>query len=327
MQYLILIIVALYAYFVHVQAQDVSMRPEILAQVSSGQLERFPAFPSKYVNSRPVLVWTPPGYEAAVQQGKKYSVLYMHDGENLFDKSVTWNKQEWTIDETASRLMQEGSVKDFIVVGIFTGRGEENYRHKEYYPEKVYRALPKEEQERLYGYESQTLYADEYLQFLTKELKPFIDSKYNVHTDAAHTAVMGSSMGGLISMYAISEYPEIFGAAACVSTHWVGWKPQTDTGIHAAAFMEYMKETLPPAQTHRIYFDYGDQTLDQYYPKYQKQVDLLLQDLGYDEKNWKTVFAPGTAHDETSWAARVDQPLGFLFGKDTKAKEESPQEK
>ena len=188
-------------------------------------------------------------------------------------------------------------------------------RHQEYYPEKAYHRLSKEKQQQVYGYRSPRLMGDEYLKFIVTELKPYIDQHYSVHTDAAHTAVMGSSMGGLISMYAISEYPDIFGQAACMSTHWPGitWAMSEDV---PESFLSYMRDHLPSPKTHRLYFDLGDQTLDQYYPPLQAAVDQLVQQLGYDETNWLTVYDKGAAHKEDDWKKRLPIAFKFLFGKE-----------
>ena len=95
--------------------------------LSSGTLERIENFPSKYVRARNVDVWLPEGYS----KKKKYAVLYMHDGQMLFDSSITWNKQEWKVDEVASQLMEEGKTKDFIVVAIWN---HADIRHPNYFP-------------------------------------------------------------------------------------------------------------------------------------------------------------------------------------------------
>ncbi|NVJ97995.1 MAG: alpha/beta hydrolase [Alphaproteobacteria bacterium] len=278
------------------------------AEVSVGKLDKYNSFQSEHISARDVQVWLPEGYTPT----KRYAVLYMHDGQMLFDASVTWNKQEWGVDEVASRLMAEGKVRDFIVVGIFNG-GES--RHSDYLPEKPYRMLPDGVKADLYGIGAPDLMADEYLAFLTTELKPFIDSRYSTHKGPEHTAVMGSSMGGLISMYAIAEYPNVFGMAACLSTHWPGFSPGQVAEM-PDTFIAYMRANLPTPDGHKIYFDYGDQTLDAHYPPLQAKVDALMKDLGYGPANWKTVFDPGANHSEEAWKKRLPDILRYLFGKD-----------
>lgn len=277
------------------------------ATVTVGTLVTLEDFPSVHIKKRDVHIWLPGGYSA----DKKYAVLYMHDGQMLFDAAVTWNKKAWDVDEAAQALQSAGKVRDFIVVGAFNG---DEFRHREYFPEAVYRQLPREKQESLYGFESELLLADEYLRFLVTELKPYVDSNYSTLPDPANTAVAGSSMGGLISMYAISEYPQVFGMAACLSTHWPGIDPN-NMGSVPDTFIAYMREKLPKPGGHKIYFDYGDQTLDAHYPPLQAKVDNLMQELGYSAENWLTVYDPGAEHDEIAWQKRLPGVLTFLFGK------------
>jgi hypothetical protein len=115
-------------------------------------------------------------------------------------------------------------------------------------------------------------------------------------------------------MYAICEYPSVFGGAACLSTHWPGIFEMKDNPI-PAAFANYLKNNLPNPKKHKIYFDYGDRTLDAMYPPLQKKVDEVMLQRGYSDKNWLTRFFPGDDHSEKSWSKRLDVPLVFLLGK------------
>ena len=125
---------------------------------------------------------------------------------------------------------------------------------------------------------------------------------------------MGSSMGGLISMYAICEYPEVFGGAGCLSTHWVA-DPNRFYEEVPKAYIKYLSENLPDPSKHKIYFDFGTETLDQYYEPWQKMADEVMKEKGYSKKNWMTKKFPGEAHIEDAWAARLAIPLIFLMGK------------
>lgn len=281
-------------------------------QLSSGTIHRIDSFPSKNIVPRPVDIWLPDGYS----KDKKYAVLYMHDGQMLFDSVTTWNKQEWKVDEWAGKLQKEGKTKDFIVVAP---HNISKIRWNDYYPEKTMDYMPKGIRDSITEVAKKQgantdFYADEYLLFLTKELKPYIDSNYSVLTDRENTVVSGSSMGGLISMYAVSEYPEVFGAAACISTHWPGAFVFEGNPFPKAIF-DYMTEHVPSPEHHRFYFDYGTKTLDQYYPKHAPSVDKIFADKGYDESNFVNRKFEGTDHSENSWNQRLDIPLIFLLGK------------
>jgi predicted alpha/beta superfamily hydrolase len=156
--------------------------------------------------------------------------------------------------------------------------------------------------------------SDNYLKFIVKELKPYIDQKYSVYTNSENTYIAGSSMGGLISMYAMCEYPKIFGGAACLSTHWVGTFTLENNPV-PDSFIDYLSKNLPDPSDHKIYFDCGDQTLDALYPPIQKKVDRVMTATGYHENNWITKYFPGDDHSEKSWNKRLNIPLEFLFKK------------
>jgi hypothetical protein len=128
-------------------------------------------------------------------------------------------------------------------------------------------------------------------------------------------------MGALISLYAIDEYPRIFGAAGMMSTHWPlvinpDGKPLSDEDyeVVSSTFERYLAPALPDPRTHRLYFDYGSETLDAAYARYQARVDKVVAGRGYVEgSNWLTKSFPGQKHNEISWASRVDIPLQFLL--------------
>lgn len=281
-------------------------------QVSSGKLAVYANFTSKYVPSRTVRVWMPEGYS----NQQKYAVLYMHDGQMLFDANATWNKQEWQVDEIASRLINTEKTQPFIVVGIDNGGDS---RHSEYFPAKAIAYIPVTESNKSDDFLTYQVRSDEYLSFLVNELKPFIDTHYSVHTEKEYTFVMGSSMGGLISMYAISEYPEVFGGAACISTHWLGIQPDAKLPV-AEGFYGYMKAHLPAPSSHKLYFDHGTQTLDKFYPPLQREVDKIVKAKGYSTHNWQSLSFAGADHSELSWAKRLDIPLTFLLASPEYAK-------
>lgn len=287
---------------------------ELNVNLSSGKILRLEAIPSNFIKSRPVDVWLPENYSP----NKTYNVLYMHDGQMLFDSTTTWNKQEWKVDEWATKLMDEGKAKDFIVVAI---HNIPQIRWQDLFPEKAFDFLEEEVQEKLLeeavnANMNTKFNGDNYLRFIVEELKPVIDSSYSVLTEREHTFVMGSSMGGLMSMYAISEYPTVFGGAACISTHWVGAAPREDNPLPDAIF-NYMEQNFPLAGKHKIYFDYGNETLDAHYPQYAPEVDRILKLKGYTDVDSRNLFFEGTNHSENSWNQRLDIPLTFLLGKRT----------
>ena len=308
MKFIIIVCLAFFA-ICSIQAQP-------LPKVKKGTIERIEKLSSKYVDARNIDIWLPEGYSPK----KKYAVLYMHDGQMLFDSATTWNKKSWNVDQTISRLIEEGKIQDCIVVGVWNG---DKSRHADYFPQKPFESLDASKKEFVMNsarnngvsiFGNYQIQSDNYLKFLVQELKPLIDQKYATRKDAAHTFIAGSSMGGLISMYAICEYPNVFGGAACLSTHWPGIFVANNNPI-PDAFVAYMKNNLPNPKHHKIYFDYGDKTLDAMYPPLQKKADEIMHEKGFTEKNWITKFFPGQDHSEDSWRSRFDIPMQFLLGK------------
>jgi predicted alpha/beta superfamily hydrolase len=285
---------------------------EYTGKLSSGTIKRIDSFPSKFVRPRTVDVWLPENYS----KNQKYAVLYMHDGQMLFDSLSTWNKQEWKVDEIVGGLISEGIIKNSIVVAIWN---HSDIRHPNYFPQKPFETLPKKFRdsianvsEKQYGSDFKTPNSDNYLKFIVEEVKPLIDANFSVYTNAENTFISGSSMGGLISMYALCEYPAIFGGAACLSTHWPGIMPFKENPI-PESFFKYLEQNLPLAKTHKIYFDYGTRTLDKFYLPYQHRVDEILKLKGFDETNYKNLKFEGHDHSENSWNKRFQIPVEFLL--------------
>ena len=273
-------------------------------QMSKGSLTNYQAFPSRYVQPRTIRVWTPSDYDPS----KQYDVLYMHDGQMLFDARVSWNKQEWGVDEALDSLIALGRVRPCIVVGI----DNTSERIGEYCPDDIVEYLP--DGSRVYqGIEPQ---GNNYLRFIVEELKPFVDGVYSTFSDVSHTYVMGSSCGGLISSYALAKYPDVFGGAACLSTHCTLAYPdpqKMDTAV-CNAYRNYLKEHIAP-NSRLLYMDNGDQTLDANYLHAQASISHELYAGGWDKAHFMYRFFRGAAHKEDDWQKRLDIPILFLLSK------------
>lgn len=263
-----------------------------------GTLNRLPDFPSKFVEPRNVDVWLPPGYTP--EGNEHYPVVYMHDGQNLFDPETSNIGVDWGVDEAVVQLAREGLVPEAIVVGLWcTDR-----RLQEYMPQKAIRPVTERQTQFIHQHDGEP-YSDNYLRFLVEEVKPYVDGAYRTCPGRESTFVMGSSMGGLISLYVLCEYPDLFHGAGCVSTHW----PVGD-GI----VLEYLRAALPMPGAHRLYFDYGTETLDAEYEPFQVRADAIMQAAGYVEgRDWVTLKFPGAEHSERAWRERVHIPLRFLL--------------
>lgn len=258
-------------------------------------------FPSQHVAKRNVEVWLPPGYERSATT--RYPVLYMHDGQNVFDPATAYVKVDWAVDEVMTDLVARGKVRPAIVVAVWNTPA----RMQEYMPGKPLASdtLIPSGMSGVAAFRGKVV-SDRYLRFLVEELKPFIDRTYRTKPGPEDTFVMGSSMGGLISAYAMIEYPQVFGGAGCVSTAW-----QVGGGVT----IPYLKEHLPAPASHRFWFDHGTMTMDSTIAPYQRQVDAIVRAGGYvDGKNLATRTYPGAEHSERAWRVRVQEPLVFLLG-------------
>lgn len=267
--------------------------------LNTGQIIFVPGFPSEWVLARNIVVWLPPGYES--ETNRRYSVLYAHDGQNLFDPHTAFAGVDWGLDQTLSRLLALEEIRQTLVVGVWNTP----QRYREYDPQQVFERYLSHDEQDAYLLEYGRPLSDRYLQFLVEELKPFIDREYRTLPGRGDTFLLGSSMGGLISLYGLCEYPEVFGGAGCLSTHWPA------AGGKMAA---YLTDHLPCPQSHRLYFDFGTETIDAQYEPYQLQVDQVLQNRGYQaESNWMTRKYFGEDHSEYAWRRRLHIPLRFLL--------------
>lgn len=263
-----------------------------------GTVRRHAGFPSQFVAARNVDVWLPPDYS----EDKTYPVLYMHDGQNLFEPISSYGGVAWEMDKAITHLAEAGKIPGVIVVGTWNS----GIRWREYMPQKAFEAAGFEKnRKRFIEQAGGEAVSDSYLKFLVDEVKPFIDSTYPTLPDRRNTFVMGSSMGGLISLYAICQHPEIFHGAGCLSTHW---------SAGSSELVEEMAKTLPDPKSHKLYFDYGTEGLDADYEPFQLEMDKHLRKSGYHSSNWMTRRFDGADHNEAAWRARVEIPLEFLLG-------------
>jgi predicted alpha/beta superfamily hydrolase len=268
----------------------------------TGHVEHLAPLDSKFVDRRSVDVWLPPSYFSDEAKSRRYPVLYVHDGQNVFDPATSFIGVDWAIDETMTRLIAEKKVPEAIVVAVWNTPK----RLLEYMPQLAIERTTEAELDDMFKPVRQKPLGDAYLKYLITELKPAIDARYRTLPDRAHTSIMGSSMGGLISLYAICEYPEVFGGAACLSTAWT---------VAGGVTARELEKALPDPKTHRVYFDYGTETRDGTYEPLQQQVDAQMKAAGYTEgTNWITKSFPGEPHSERAWRKRADIPLQFLFG-------------
>ncbi|MEO1015490.1 MAG: alpha/beta hydrolase-fold protein [Pseudomonadota bacterium] len=275
-----------------------------------GEVRLVEDFPSEHITPRNVFIWTPPGYETSEEP---HQVLYMADGQNLFDPRYSHQGVEWNLDETLSALIAAGDAPPTIVVGVWSTAD----RFRDYAPPHVAGRFDLSEDARYQG----ALSGAAYLDFLTTELKPFIDRAYRTRPERSATFHMGASMGGLVSLYAATHGSDVFGGAGCLSTHWPLTLDETQMADFdgwgaplAAAFAADLRAALPSPGDTRLWFDHGSEGLDAAYAPYQTVIDETLRALGFEEgRSWRTRIYPGAGHSEGDWAARLEDPLRFLL--------------
>jgi len=275
---------------------------KIQTPISNDTILYFDDFKSNYVDSRNLEIWLPQGYP---DKATSYKVLYMHDGQTVFNKNGSNNIYSWDINKKIDSLININAIAPTIVVNTWNNSRK---RFNEYMPQQpgelTNTAFAKTELKKNTGYEQ--LYSDNYLKFVTSEVLPFVRKNFQVSNATEDNVIMGSSMGGLISLYAMMEYPEIFGNAGCFSTHW-------PVPILGDAFIKSLPQTIPEAHNHRIYFDYGTESLDRDYEPYQKRVDSIFLNKGYTTDNYRSLKFEGHGHTPRYWKQRVAPVLVFLL--------------
>ena len=283
-----------------------------LPQPASGRVERLADFPSKNVAPRHVDVWLPADYSDA----KRYAVVYMMDGQMLFDARLTWNRQAWAADAALARLVKDGKAADTLIVGVWNGGDQ---RYAEYFPQKVLAAAPTTvRHEYVSKAQNGRAQADAFLRFVVEELKPAIDRRFSTRAGPRDTFVVGSSMGGLIALYALCEYPQVFGGAAALSAHWVGvptaWgEARLRNAALPLAMLNYLALQLPGPGRHRVWVDRGSDALDSLYAPALGVFGDLLHERGYTAADGIAKVYEGSGHNERDWAARLEEPLQFLL--------------
>lgn len=265
-------------------------------------------------DERQVDVWLPPRYP----EKAPYSVMYMMDGQMLFDENSTWNSQSWQVDSTLCALIHEDNLNLPVVVGIWN---DSRVRHAEYMPEKPFGALNPTEKEAINDVlqklgRTETEYnpsSNRFLRFLMKEVRPQIEHQFEVSKGVSSNILVGSSMGGLISWYGMCEYPEYWGGVACLSTHWPGIFQIKDNPL-PDAFYAYLSLKIGTLKEKRWYLDSGTQTLDSLYQSLNPRfINLLKEEISEENLSWQ--LYEGADHSERSWSQRVANVVRFHFTK------------
>jgi S-formylglutathione hydrolase FrmB len=265
-----------------------------------GRLVYWPDVHSAHLGpTRNVEIWLPPGYDSVTTT--RYPVLYMSDGQNLFDPRIANTGVDWGVDEAIVRLVQRGVIPPVIVVGVWNS----TERGSEYSPWQ---------------------HAPDYARFLIEELMPRVNATFRTFTGPQHTAVMGSSMGGLLSFYLVTHHPEAFGACGCLSTAFLLSPALVQQYFQGVPKVEHPDTTpyivreiaagLQVPKGARYWLDFGGQGLDTNFGPSHEIVRQWLLRRGLKEGSDFVIRRyPEATHNEASCRARLEDPLTFLFGR------------
>lgn len=250
--------------------------------------------------SRHVTIWLPPEYDQFPD--RTFDVLYMADGHNLFDPAIAYGGVDWGIDEALLRLTQAGVMEPVIVIGVWNTEA----RYAEYSP---WHRAP------------------DYAQFLKQELIPRVNSEFRTNTGPEATTHMGSSMGGLLSLYLTTQHSDAFGAGGCLSTHVIfsetlfAQGTGRDEDLASADPTPFLSRDIANGQFSvpdgaKLWFDYGTEGFDAGYEPVHVELNAALLGLGLEEgQDYVMRKYEGADHNELSWRQRLEDPLRFLYAK------------
>ena len=266
----------------------------IRAESATGDL-RLHEFQSRiFRNTRFLRVWLPPGYDDAENAGRRYPVLYLNDGQNLFEPSTSFNGVEWQVDETADRLIREGVVPPMIIVGIDnTGKD----RIREYMPHRSLHPMILRVQGTCYP------------AFLFKEVFPYIARNYRVAIGPENTGLGGSSLGALIALYTAAVRPGVIGRLLLESPSL--WASNRQLIRQSRGVKRWPERVFLATGTAEA----GRRDKDQSVVDDVRELAAILGRAGLDHTRLRLLVDDGATHNEAAWARRFPEALTFLFGK------------
>jgi len=259
----------------------------------TGEL-RLHEFQSKiFRNTRLLRVWLPPGYNQPENDGRRCPVLYLNDGQNLFDPATAYIGTDWQVDEAATRLIGEGKVPPLIIVGIDNAQKD---RAKEYLPYRsmhppVWRPQGKH-----------------YPDFLLNEVMPFVRQRYRIARGPENTGLGGSSLGAIISLYTVMDRPGVFGRLLVESPSlFISNRRLLKS---SGAFRQWPARIFIAMGTREA----GNEDRDRQVVEDVRELKHLLSRAGLDEHRLLVKIDEGATHSEKEWAKRFPEALVFLFG-------------
>jgi enterochelin esterase-like enzyme len=277
----------------------------------SGRLLEYDGVAAAGLPPQRLTIWLPPGYDAG--EGR-YPVLYMHDGHNLFDPAESNFNKIWAADKAMRAAVQSGKVEPHIIIGIWAPGTD---RHRQYLPRSLYDMTAGDLRAQMDSLTPGGVISDRYLDWIAGPLKAWVDQSFRTRPGRDDTAIVGSSMGGLMSCYAFLERPEVFGRAGCVSSHWPAVDPSAiDEAQLKALWDGWFAARLGQPDGRRVWMDHGTATLDAFYAPYQQVIDARFAAAGWQKgRDWESRVYEGAEHEENAWAARLPEVFGWLLAK------------
>ncbi len=265
----------------------------IRVQAAAGDL-RLHKFRSRiFRNSRFLRVWLPPGYDDPANAGRHYPVLYLNDGQNLFEASTSFTGVEWQVDETSERLVREGVILPMMVVGI-DNAGKDRLR--EYMPHRSLQPMMLRVQ------------GSRYPNFLIKEVMPFVAQNYRVASGPETTGLGGSSLGALVALYTAASRPDVIGRLLLESPSL--WASNRQIIRESRAIERWPQRIFLATGTAEA----GRPEKDQSMVDDVRELAAILRRAGLDDTRLRLVVEEGGTHHESAWARRFPEALAFLFG-------------
>jgi enterochelin esterase-like enzyme len=244
-------------------------------------------------NTRFLRVWLPPGYDDAENEGRHYPVLYLNDGQNLFEAATSFNGIEWQVDETADRLIREGAVPPLIIVGLDNATKD---RIREYMPYRLMDPMMLRVRGRYYP------------DFLMKEVMPFVGRRYRVATGLENTGLGGSSLGALIALYTVMVRPGVIGRLLLESPSlWAAYRQALKESRSVRVWPERTFLAVGTAEA-------GSAERSRTVVDDVRELAAILRRAVLSEKRLRLIIKDGAGHNEAAWAERFPEALRFLFG-------------
>jgi len=284
-----------------------------LAREQTGRFLEYEHVAAAGLPEQRLTIWLPPGYDKG---SKRYPVLYMHDGHNLFDPAKSNFNKVWAADKAMLAAVKSGKVEPHIIIGVWAP-GRDRYR--QYLPQTIYQTASGTPRAAMDAMIEGPVISDAYLAWLAGPLKQWVDASFRTRPGRDDTAIMGSSMGGLMSCYAFLERAETYGRAGCVSSHWPAADP-TKVGPAnpelIALWDGWFAARLGQPNGRRVWMDHGTATLDAFYAPYQQKIDVRFAASGWQRgRDWESKVYEGAEHEENAWARRLPEVFGWLLRK------------